>query len=137
MFFGSDYFGVVWVDRVSSLFAMFIYSGRSSCKVFFQSSVKLSRRFTYIVIFHRGKTPVTEEKDQKKENKHVKSALRTNGYPDWIFRLPKKKEKVVDKDEEHKIVLWQAYLTSGALQKYWQEYSENMEPTSSINPSIP
>ncbi|KAH3826836.1 hypothetical protein DPMN_128748 [Dreissena polymorpha] len=32
---------------------------------------------------------------------------------------------------------WQAYLSSGALQKYWLEYSENMEPPSSTNLSTP
>jgi len=66
----------------------------------FQSNHHLEHKRSVVrTLLHRAKTLITEEKDQKDKIEHVKSAFRTNGYPDWIFRLPKKKEKAVDKDK--------------------------------------
>ena len=49
-------------------------------------------------LLHRAETIVTEEEDKQREIEHVKSALRTNGYPEWIFRIPKKKSSAKAKD---------------------------------------
>ena len=49
-------------------------------------------------LLHRAETIVTEEEDKQREIEHVKSALRTNGYPKWIFRIPRKKSSATAKD---------------------------------------
>jgi hypothetical protein len=43
-------------------------------------------------LLHRVETVVSTPEDQAAELSHVKQALRDNGYPDWIFKIPKKKQ---------------------------------------------
>ena len=39
---------------------------------------------------------VMKPKDKKEETEFVKTALRANGYPEWAFKIPKKKPKAVE-----------------------------------------
>jgi len=51
------------------------------------------KRSVVRTLLHRADKLVSEEKDRQLEVEHVKSALRTNGYPEWMFKIPAKKVK--------------------------------------------
>ena len=44
-------------------------------------------------LLNRCDTIVTEEQDKKKEQKHIHSAMKTCGYPDWALQKVNKEKK--------------------------------------------
>ena len=82
-------------------------------------------------LLHRAETIVTEEEDKQREIEHVKSALRTNGYPEWIFRIPRKKSSAKAKDRSttaKKPSAGMPYIrgTSEVLQRTFRKYGANI-----------
>ena len=48
-------------------------------------------------LFHRAETVITEEEDKNTELKHIKSALKHCGYPDWTFHNPSRPREPQDR----------------------------------------
>ena len=49
----------------------------------------------------RAKTLVSEEDDGKREIQHVKQALKTNNYPDWMLTIPNTESDTRESQESH------------------------------------
>ena len=82
-------------------------------------------------LLHRAETIVTEEADKQREIEHVKSALRTNGYPEWIFRIPRKNSSAKAKDRSttaKKPSAGMPYIrgTFEVLQRNFRKYGANI-----------
>ena len=98
----------------------------------FQSNHHLEhKRLVVRTLLHRAETLVTEDSDKKAEIKHVKSALRTNGYPEWMFRIHKKKEKNTDTENrgtEKKPMVGLPYIrgTSEVLSRVFSKHGANV-----------
>ena len=94
------------------------------------------KRSVVRTLLHRAETIVTEEEDKQKEIEHVKSALRTNGYPEWIFRIPRKTSSAKAKDrsttERSRV---RVCLTFGEHLRCCNGPFGNMVLTSTINPT--
>ena len=89
------------------------------------------KRSVVRTLLHRAETLVTEEEDKQREIEHVKSALRTNGYPEWIFRIPRKKSSPKAKDRSttaKKPRAGMPYIrgTSEVLQRTFRKYGANI-----------
>jgi hypothetical protein len=55
----------------------------------FQSNHPLQHKRSVVhTLFHRAKVLSSSSSRERTERKHVKSALRNNGYPNWVFAAP-------------------------------------------------
>ncbi|XP_070546056.1 uncharacterized protein [Ptychodera flava] len=88
------------------------------------------KRSVVRTLFHRALSIVTETQDKQKEIEHVKRALKTNEYPEWMFRIPRKKDKIKDTDKSKKIKINVGipYVsgTSRVLQRAFKSHGINM-----------
>ena len=58
------------------------------------------KRSVVRTLLRRADTLVSEEEDKQKEVRHVKEVLKINGYKEWTFRIPKKKDKQKDQSKK-------------------------------------
>ncbi|XP_053406480.1 uncharacterized protein LOC128559257 [Mercenaria mercenaria] len=102
------------------------------------------KRSVVRTLLHRANTLVTNESDKKKEIEHVKTALRANGYPEWIFQLPNKKSQQ-DKTQnsatkERRVNVGMPYIrgTSEVLVRVFKNHGVNMfhKPYNSIRSQV-
>ncbi|KAH3697103.1 hypothetical protein DPMN_084590 [Dreissena polymorpha] len=78
----------------------------------------------------------SEKHDQKLEIEHCKTALRANSYPEWMFTIPKKKDKTLsDKstNKNQKINIGMPYINGTSEALHCTEHSRNMGSTGSID----
>ena len=57
---------------------------------------------------------ITEETDKKMEIDHIKNALRSNGYPEWMLHLPRMRPGGTDENERSVL----GYLILKVYQKF-------------------
>ncbi|XP_053389112.1 uncharacterized protein LOC123531409 [Mercenaria mercenaria] len=102
------------------------------------------KRSVVRTLLHRANTLVTNESDKKKEIEHVKTALRANGYPEWIFQLHNKKSQQ-DKTQnsatkERRVNVGMPYIrgTSEVLARVFKNHGVNMfhKPYNSIRSQV-
>ena len=100
------------------------------------------KRSVVRTLLHRADKLVTTTSDKKKEIEHVKTALRANGYPEWIFDLPKKKDRKKDQSKEsgRKVSAGMPYVrgTSETLSRIFRSHGVNMfhKPFNSIRSQV-
>ena len=101
------------------------------------------KRSVVRTLFHRAESLVTNDSDKQSEIEHVKTALRTNGYPDWMFTIPKKKDKepkdkTTTKNKKLNIGMPYVRGTSEALHRVFKRHGVNMyhRPYNSIRQQL-
>jgi len=101
------------------------------------------KRSVVRTLFHRAEKIVTEDKDKKLEIENCKTALRANGYPEWMFKIPKKKEKPSPEKEGNrskKVNVGIPYIrgTSETLHRTFKKFGVNMyhKPYNSIKQQL-
>ena len=95
------------------------------------------KRAVVRTLTHRAKEFVTTSEDQECELKHVRNALRTNGYTEWALVVPKQKPKTRALHQPTKAtpdLSPSAYRMCRVYQKDYQKHSDNTVSVCTTNP---
>ena len=93
----------------------------------FHSNHPLTHKRSVVKTLFKRTEMITEETEKKKEIDHVKNALRSNGYPEWMLHLPRLRPGKKD-ENERKISIGIPYIKgiSEVLARTFKDHGVDM-----------